>query len=387
MSDIQLKLGSRVFSDLSTEKVGDWEMIHNRNQVYTQALSENGIDKAQFEYDPDKKWFRFGRLIQRASSATDQGEESYYNVYLKPYIVGQGGAVVDQGSGGGTTEGEGSGTGIGSLFGGDGIIIDYSNGSENPLIKVDRTSVPTVEALEDLIRRLDNLQPGSGGSGGSSDGNQNIEIVNYNTPDLYALIELLEVMKVMYDGEPIGNTHETVSDIETGAQHLSTGVRFKWMNEDFTCNCLRFKNINVGGNRQDKDIYLKFLECKRTDALSDAGAYGYGEIGSSVLTVSSNAINFKQENEQGQWYEWYFPKQITLKANTVYAIIPHHDKSYPTITESDAKFIVYGSSDVHTGNTKVTSIWTSPRTAENQISQTPIVQFCNKIPTTIIMKR
>lgn len=31
MSDIQLKLGSRVFSDLSTEKVGDWEMIHNRN--------------------------------------------------------------------------------------------------------------------------------------------------------------------------------------------------------------------------------------------------------------------------------------------------------------------------------------------------------------------
>lgn len=69
--------------------------------------------------------------------------------------------------------------------------------------------------MEDLIRRLDNLQPG-GGSGGSSDGNQNIEIVNYNTPDLYALIELLEVMKVMYDGEPIGNTHETVSDIETG---------------------------------------------------------------------------------------------------------------------------------------------------------------------------
>ena len=68
--------------------------------------------------------------------------------------------------------------------------------------------------MEDLIRRLDNLQPG--GSGGSSDGNQNIEIVNYNTPDLYALIELLEVMKVMYDGEPIGNTHETVSDIETG---------------------------------------------------------------------------------------------------------------------------------------------------------------------------
>ena len=110
---------------------------------------------------------------------------------------------------------------------------------------------------------------------------------------------------------------------------------------------------------------MKFLECKRSDALTDEGAYGYGEIGSSVLTVSSNAINFKQENEQGQWYEWYFPKQITLKANTVYAIIPHHDKSYPTITESDAKFIVYGSSDVHTGNTKVTSIWTSPRTAEN----------------------
>ena len=70
--------------------------------------------------------------------------------------------------------------------------------------------------MEDLIRRLDNLQLG-GGSGGSSDGNQNIEIVNYNTPDLYALIELLEVMKVMYDGQPIGDTYETVSDIETGA--------------------------------------------------------------------------------------------------------------------------------------------------------------------------
>lgn len=35
MSDIQLKLGSRIFSDLNVEKVGDLEMIHNRNQIYT----------------------------------------------------------------------------------------------------------------------------------------------------------------------------------------------------------------------------------------------------------------------------------------------------------------------------------------------------------------
>ena len=101
MSDIQLKLGERIFCNITEERTGDWDMIYNRNQVYTTALSENGVDQAQFEYDPDKKWIKFGKVIQRATSATDQGEESLYNVYFKPYIVGVDGAIIEQGQSGG----------------------------------------------------------------------------------------------------------------------------------------------------------------------------------------------------------------------------------------------------------------------------------------------
>lgn len=42
----QIKLGSRIFSELKPEKVEDWGAVHNRNKIYTEALSENGIDKA-----------------------------------------------------------------------------------------------------------------------------------------------------------------------------------------------------------------------------------------------------------------------------------------------------------------------------------------------------
>jgi hypothetical protein len=44
MSDIQLKLGERIFCNITEERTGDWDMIYNRNQVYTPALSENGVD-------------------------------------------------------------------------------------------------------------------------------------------------------------------------------------------------------------------------------------------------------------------------------------------------------------------------------------------------------
>jgi hypothetical protein len=78
-----------------------------------------------------------------------------------------------------------------------------------------------------------------------------------------------------------------------------------------------------------------------------------------------------------------------LKQNRVYAIIPHHDKSYVTVTDSEAKIIIFGSSDIHSANKTINGIWIDERNESFTQSEqkTPIIQFCNKIPTTIIMKQ
>lgn len=380
MSDIQLKLGERIFCNISEERTGDWDMIYNRNQVYTPALSENGVDQAQFEYDPDKKWIKFGKVIQRATSATDQGEESLYNVYFKPYIVGVDGAIIEQGQSGGQFDQDinsgGSSSGIITIGAGEGVTINYDN-PQTPIISIDGSSFASKDEVNVLRVTLSNHISNCGGS----------TSVNLDTPDYAALLELLNVLEVQYEDEPIGECFNTVEDIETGEIFYSSGIRFKWVNDDFTTNCIRYKNLNTSGTRKNTDVFLKIVECKRLEGLNDR--YEYAEIGSPIITVSSNSVNFQNENEQEQWYEWYFPKYFTLKQNTVYAIIPHHDKSYVTVTDSEAKIIIFGSSDIHSANKTINGIWIDERNESFTQSEqkTPIIQFCNKIPTTIIMKQ
>jgi hypothetical protein len=108
-------------------------------------------------------------------------------------------------------------------------------------------------------------------------------------------LELLNVLEVQYEDEPIGECFNTVEDIETGEIFYSSGIRFKWVNDDFTTNCIRYKNLNTSGTRKNTDVFLKIVECKRLEGLNDR--YEYAEIGSPIITVSSNSVNFQNENE------------------------------------------------------------------------------------------
>lgn len=382
---MQIKLGDRVFASSDNFTEVDWQGIHQRNQVYTEALSVNGIDKAQFEYDPDKKWFKFGSLIERKTSATDQGEESFYNVYLKPYVVTQDNVIIDDGSGGGViqnpTTGGGSGSGSGgiqTLVGGDGIIIDFATlGNTSPIISADFNLVASVNSINEINARLDNLGMGDSGESGETG-------VNLNNPDYAALLELLNVMEVHYEDEPVGTVYNLTDDDVTANIHLTTGVRFVWLDRDTSVNCIRFKNYNTGGNRGDYKIFLKVVECPILDSLTQQP--DYAPVGKPIMTVSSNSINQKENNTKDEWYEWYFPKNIQFKNNTTYAIIPHLDKTFSNVTETTAKVVFFGTTDVNT-STIYTGFWTGERSQNINVEQTPILQFCNKIPTTILMKQ
>lgn len=147
--NIGLKLGDRIFSDLSMTKEEDWGMMHNRNSVYIDALSENGVDKTQFTFDPDRKWFNFGKVIQRETSATSQGEETFYNVYLKPYIVSEDGTIIEDGSEGGSIDGDitGEGSGILTIGSGTGIKVNNSN-PQVPIISIDTNIVPSKDKVD-----------------------------------------------------------------------------------------------------------------------------------------------------------------------------------------------------------------------------------------------
>lgn len=383
---IQIKLGDRVFASSDNFREVDWEGIHHRNQVYTGALAVNGIDKAQFEYDPDKKWFKFGSLIERQTSATEQGQENLYNVYLKPYIVTQDNIVVDSGSGGGVIQnpstGEGGETsGIQTLVGGTGITIDFSTlGNTSPIISADFNTVASVDSINAINARIDGLELGGSGGSGESGGTG----VNLNNPDYAALLELLNVMEVHYEDEPVGTVYNLTGDDVTANIHLTTGTRFVWLDPDTSVNCIRFKNYNTGGDRGDYKIFLKVVECPILDGLTQQP--DYAPVGKPIMTVSSNSINQKENNTKDEWYEWYFPKNIQLKNNTTYSIIPHLDKTFSTVTATTAKVVFFGTTDVNT-STIYTGFWTGERTENINIQQTPILQFCNKIPTTILMKQ
>lgn len=391
MSDIKLKLGDRVFSDLSATNDQDWGTVHNRNKIYTDALSENQVDKAQFEYDPDKKWFKFGKVISRATSATDQGEEKKYNIYLKPFVVAENGQVVEEGEGGGTddnptTPGTGEG-GIESIVAGNGIIVSFLEqfGNKRPVVSVDNQVMASKIYVEQLLA---NYSGGGGNTGGGESGDTPSVVSNLDNPDYAALLEMLEVMEITYDDEPIDIPLVTATDSDLN-MYESSGFRIKWSDETGTYNCLRIKNTNINGNRYDGDVYLKVIKYDDIGEKPDASAVkGYGKIGDKIYTVSSNAVNLKEINEKDEYYEWYFPKTLTFENGKVYVVIPHHDKVYTTVTSSEAKIIIHASSDIHTGNIGTTGLWTNTTRRDNiEVSRTPLFELCNKIPTSIKLKR
>lgn len=320
----QIKLGSRIFSELKNEKAGDWGAVHNRNKIYTEALSDNGIDKAQFDYDPEKKWFKFGKIISRETSSTDQGEEKKYNIYLKPFVVAEDGQVV--------TEGE------------DGDIVD------NPT------------------------------------GDGSVTVLSLDNPDYAALLSMLEVMEVTYDDDPITIPISTSTEINSTMNDLS-GIRIKWVNDTGTYNCLRIKNTNTNGNRYNGNVFLKVLKYDDISSNPDVNEdIGYGSEGDNIYTVSYNSVNFNENNIEGQYYEWYFPKSISFENGKIYVIIPHDDKSYSEVTNSDAKLIIPVANIVHSGSIGITGVWTSNRSNEI-VSKTPVFEVCNKLPTSIKLKR
>ena len=194
-------------------------------------------------------------------------------------------------------------------------------------------------------------------------------------------------MQVQYENEP--ESYESTSRSDSGSSYQSTGVRFKWTfsvdetTNTYVANCIRWKNFSTNGERYNGEIFLKIVEYEP----SEYDEYGYAKLGEKILSVSSNSINQYKRNEENEWYEWYFPKQIQFKRNHVYVIIPHHDKSYECVTESDSKFLIYGTSDIHTGQKNIIGIWTDTRQENTNESRNPIIQFCKKTPTTILMKQ
>lgn len=376
---IGLKLGDRIFSDLSITKEEDWGMMHNRNSVYINALQENGIDKTQFTYDPDRKWFNFGKVIQRASSSTDQGEETFYNVYLKPFIVSQDGSIIEDGSEGGSIEGGGSST-ILTIGSGTGIKIDNSN-PQIPIISIDTKIVPTKEKVDELDATVDDLQDKIKFILGTDTPTPTTS----NNPDIAALLTLLDVMEVEYEEDPVGETSSLTESLDSGSVYTTKGIRFKWVNDDFVCNCIRCKNITTGGSRYNGNIFLKVVECDVINEISNE--YGYAAKGDAINTVSSNSLNLYQNNNVNEFYEWYFPKKVILRNNKVYAIIPHHDKTYDKVTQSNVTFVIHAANNINTSTDGITGVWTSDRNIHISNSVTPLLEFCNKIPTTIIMKR
>lgn len=415
----QIKLGDKIYSNLNISK-NEFGLVRNYNQVYVNANNMNLTDLLQFPYDPNRKQFYIGKVKAQADSSTGDGAITEQNVYV-PIVTGSGttsggGSIVEdndvqvivQGTGiivnstnvtrpvvsvntsviatrqfvldtvqqMGGTGGGGDITinGITSLVAGTGINVDDTD-SSNPVISVNTSTIATKEYVREQIKS-------NGTTGGSSTGETQI---NLDNPDYAALLELLNVLEVHYDDEPLTSFFSSTS--ETGSIHQSTGFRIKWVltsgETEYVANCIRWKNITTNGNRFNGSIYLKVLEYQP----SEFNELGYAQIDETILTVSSNSINQKENNEEGEWYEWYFPKNISFKPNHVYVIIPHHDKTFEKVTETTAKMCIFGTSDTNAATNNVTGIWTGNRSTEVNVIQNPIIQFCYKNPTTILMKR
>lgn len=259
-------------------------------------------------------------------------------------------------------------------------------GNKRPVVSVDNQIIASKTYVEQLLA---NYSGGGGGNtGGGESGDTPSVVLNLDNPDYAALLEMLEVMEITYDDEPIDTPLVTATDSDLN-MYESSGFRIKWSDETGTYNCLRIKNTNINGNRYDGDVYLKVIRYDDIGEKPDASAIkGYGKIGDKIYTVSSNAVNLKKINEKDEYYEWYFPKTLTFENGKVYVVIPHHDKVYTTVTSSEAKIIIHASSDIHTGNIGTTGLWTNTTRQDNiAVSRTPLFELCNKIPTSIKLKR
>lgn len=408
---VKLNLGDKTYSNMNTSKDA-WGLLRNTNQVYVNVNNMDKSDLLQFPYDPNRKQFCIGKVRAQQDSSTTEGAISEQTVYV-PIVTGSSSST------GGIQDDDD----VSTIVEGTGIIVDNSN-PKNPRVSVNTSLIATRQFVLDTLSQ-------TGGSGGgditingvtsigqgtgiivnNSDSNNPIISVNtslmatrdyvleitknsgtgttatnLDNPDYAALLELLNVMEVQYEDEPIQSVN--LSSATSDNLHVTKGFRFQCSitETQFSANCIRWKNYNTGGNRYDGDVFLKIIEYD--PITGQETSIGYGAVGEKILTVSSNSINQTRRNTQDEWYEWYFPKQINFKSSFIYVIIPHHDKSYESVTTSEAKVVVFGTSDTNTSTQAVNGMWTSDRQdIANVTNQTPIIQFCQKKPTTILMKR
>lgn len=376
-----IQLGSSTLRTLNVIK-DEWANIREDNKVYINTSNENKSDKLSFTYDPSRKWFQFGKVKQKDDSATDTGKEAYYNVYLKPYIIGEDGSVVEEGTGGGSSSTGGGGstetqTGLTSIGSGEGIRVDFTIPNV-PIISIDNDVVVTNDTVQQIIEdKLENMNI-VGGDGTS---------VDINTPDYNALLELLNVLFVAYEDEAIV-TFNSAENFENFSTKDVTGFRYVWIENDKSFNCLRIKKDFTTQN-EASSIYLKVIDGGELTQGYDNNDLPYGKTGDAVFTISKNSVSMKTEND---WYEWYFPKNIEMKQNHIYAFIPQIDKDYKAgITECKDKISIKVTNDYNSAYEKEIGVWLSTRANDvdkiNNKPCTPIFQLCYKNPTTITMIR
>ena len=154
---------------------------------------------------------------------------------MKPYIISGDGSVIEEGSSGGqldTTIPDSGSTGnnyLTALGKGFGILIDNTV-PQAPIVSVDSSIIPSETKINTLIdEKLSNLDINGECSG-----------LDFNNPDIMALMELLEVMKVQYEDEPI-EVYDSASNYVNYTDRNIKGFRFVWTGNEKTFNCLRLK--------------------------------------------------------------------------------------------------------------------------------------------------
>ena len=355
MSNFELKLGDKTYSRLNVSKTEE-QLLHNTNAVYVATNNKDMSDLLQLQYFPENNQILLGSVKQQFQDENDNGEVSFKQIYLN--AVGYG-----ENTGGGSSSGS---------TGGSTIVGNY---------------VESISAVNGIVISGTSRKPIISVSGSSSPSNPSTNVSSLDTPDYYALLELLNVMEVQYEDEPLDSSTLDIATTNTGDIVNSSGFRLEWTYtvDTVVCNCIRWKNFNTGGQRYDGDIYLKIIEYEPGSILGDV-VNDYGANGDVITNVSSNGVNQKLKNTKDEWYEWYFPKNLVITSGKTYVFIPHHDKKADVVTDSTAKFIIFATSDINTGAMR-TGLWTGTRSSDVNQRKTPIIQFCTKTPTTIVMKK
>lgn len=154
---------------------------------------------------------------------------------MKPYIVNGDGSVVEEGSSGGQLDDTTPGTGtdgksyLTALGKGFGILIDNTV-PQTPIVSVDSSIIPSETKINTLIdKKLSKLDVNGECSG-----------LDFDNPDIMALMELLEVMKVQYEDEPI-EVYDSALNYANYTDRDIKGFRFVWTGNEKSFNCLRLK--------------------------------------------------------------------------------------------------------------------------------------------------